>query len=116
MQTILPAEDFGQKMFECPNKECGWRHWFTNKQLEKNRLVVTCNCGTTFRPRLVLEEASSKKKQTTSRVLSDRNAQIALTVLEARMDKKKAQEAVIAVFSEILDLEELIQEAINYAK
>lgn len=110
-EILLPSSDEGQSRFNCP--KCNWPHWFTNRQLEKRRIIVTCDCGKTFAPRLTLDE---KKPSKSSRVnlLTNRNIQIAIAVLQTRKSEADAIKAVTSVFSESKTLEQLIQDSLDY--
>lgn len=115
MDTIFPVLDHSQKMFECPNPKCNWPHWFTVEQLKKKKIVITCNCGRTFRPRLEPEEEKkTAKKDDKNKILSKRICVLALAVVQTRKPKKEAIEAILAVFSDFKTLEQLIQDAIDY--
>lgn len=115
MKTITPSGRFAQYPFTCPNPECRFTYWYTEKQLTNTRMIIKCDCGEEFKPRLEIEEP--KKKESKTDLNKSRQFLIAVNFLISTGKQEKiATEIVTSVYSPTKSLEELIRDSLNHGR
>jgi len=106
MKTTLPTERFSQYSFLCPG--CGWKHFFTENQVNNRKFVYVCDCTTAFKPRL-----TESSPEDIPKITKGEEYTTALEIMKAQgYSVREAKEMLDKVFSPEKDVVTLIKDAI----